>query len=296
MLFLTIPTAHSHPELLAAMIQESGLPPEQIILVATQPNLSLPPGCVVIEDLGPPNIQRWWNSGIEEAIKRGATAVAVLNDDLKIDSETLAKLHSELERTNATIASPTRPDWGPGLYTNNNIFPYTPVIWGCLWILNTQSELRPDPKYVWWYGDSDLDIRARRDYAGIVTAEVYYEHYFPGKGTSNSTSLQRQTEIDAQIFELEYKDFLKKSRAAKPRKLFIQTDCAKEHPNYQEKSRQNFFTFVDSAGDRNRDRVVLIEPDACQHKSILELWKTWNNVIIHSEYVQFFDLVHKVSD
>ncbi len=296
MLFLTIPTAHSHPELLAGIIRDCSLPLEQIILIATKPDLSLPAGCVVIEDPGPPNIQRWWNAGIEEATKRGATAVAVLNDDLKINSETLPKLHGELQRTNATIASPTRPDWGPGHYKNSNLFPYTPVIWGCLWMLNIDSHLRPDPKYVWWYGDSDLDIRARRDYSGIVTADVYYEHYFPGEGTRKSDKLQSQTDIDAQTFELEYKDFLKKSRATKPRKLFIQTDCDPEYPNRQVKCRKSFFEFVDSAGDRNRDRVVLIEPDARHHKSLLELWENWTNVIIHIEYLQFFDLVHKVSD
>jgi hypothetical protein len=172
------------------------------------------------------------------------------------------------------IGAPTRPDWGPGLFKNGNIFPYTPVIWGCLWMLDTSSQLRPDPKYVWWYGDTDLDVPARRDYSGIVTANVHYEHHFPGEGTGESDELQSQTDIDAKTFELEYKDFLKTNRATKPRKLFIQTDCAKEHPNYQDKSRQNYFTFVDSAGDRNRDRVALIEPDACHHKSILELWKT----------------------
>ena len=85
MLFLTIPTANAHPKLLAAIIENSSLPPEQIILVATRPNLALSNNCIVIEDLGSPNIQRWWNVGIEAAITRGATAVAVLNDDLKIN-------------------------------------------------------------------------------------------------------------------------------------------------------------------------------------------------------------------
>ena len=296
MLFLTIPTAHSHPELLSGIMKDSGLPPEQIILVATKPNLNLPPGCVVIEDLGQPNIHRWWNVGVEAAINLGATAVAVLNDDLKINSETLTKLHSELERTNATIASPTRPDWGPGHYRNNNIFPYTPVIWGCLWILNTQSELRPDPKYVWWYGDSDLDIRARKDYAGIVTADVYYEHYFPGKGTSNSPSLQRQTDIDSQTFEREHKTFLKESRSTKPRKLFLQTQLHEVQGANVKDFRTDFFEYVNSTGDPSRDRVVLVEQNPLARDPIRKMWNHWTNVVIHDGSVSLTELAAAVSD
>ena len=285
MLFLTIPTAHSHPELLAAIIKDSSLPPEQIILIATRPNLSLPRGCVVIEDLGLPNIQRWWNIGIEEAIKRGATAVAVLNDDLKINSKTLPKLHGELQRTGATIASPTRPDWGPGLYENRNIFPYTPVIWGCLWMLNIDSNLRPDPKYVWWYGDSDLDIKARRDYSGIVTADVYYEHYFPSEGTSSSRSLSEQTKLDAEMFESNYYEFLRASRSSEFRKLFIQTQQYSGRIDDEPPYREYFLNYVCQLGNPARDRVVLVEPNIKLHSFLRELWSGWSNVIIVGKYL-----------
>ena len=92
MLFLTIPTRLDHPELLEALIERSSVPRERVILVATAPNLELPTGCIVINDFDPPNIQRWWLTGIEEAIRRGASAVAVLNDDLRINEATLPTL------------------------------------------------------------------------------------------------------------------------------------------------------------------------------------------------------------
>lgn len=278
--FLTIPTAHSHPELLAGIIRDCSLPPEQIILVATRPDLDLPPGCVVIEDFGPPNIQRWWNLGIEEASHRGATAVAVLNDDLKIDLQTLPTLFAELERTNATIASPTRPDWGPGLYQDSNMLPYTPVIWGCLWVLNVQSDLRPDPSYVWWYGDSDLDIRARRDYSGIITADVYYEHYFPGEGTTSSKALQEQTNLDAATFEHNYKDLLRSSRKTGSRRVFLQTNQAAELPSVRTSYRTSFLEHVRKNGEPKRDRVVLFESDNDSAAQLRKLWSDWVNVLI----------------
>ena len=280
MLFLTIPTANAHPELLENIIAESAIPRERIVLIATRPNLDLPNGCTVIEDLGQPNIQRWWNRGIEESIKRGATAVAVLNDDLVINGDTLHTLHSELIRTKATIASPTRADWGPDLYKDSNIFPYTPVIWGCLWLIDATSQLRPDPKYVWWYGDSDLDIRARRDHSGIATADVYYEHFFAGEGTKKSEALSAQTNLDAKTFESNYKEFLRSSRSAPSRKLFIQAQQFPARINAESSYREDFFHYVCKSGDPKRDRVVLVEPDKHLHQSIKELWCQWSNVLI----------------
>jgi len=285
MLFLTIPTAHAHPELLDAIIENCSVPQERIVLIATRPNLDLPRECIIVEDLGPPNIQRWWGLGIEESTKRGATAVAVLNDDLVINKKTLPFLHSELNRTGATIASPTRPDWEPGHYRNSNIFPYTPVIWGCLWMLDTAAALRPDPQYVWWYGDSDLDIRARRDCAGIVTADVYYEHFFPGEGTSNSSSLAAQTVRDGETFESNYRDFLKISRSTAPRKLFVQTQQFPARKNSESDYREDFFHYVARSGDPERDRVVLVEPNNQLHESLKDLWSTWQNVLIVEKHL-----------
>ena len=285
MLFLTIPTANTHPKLLLEIIKNSSLPPEQIILVATKSNLELPGNCIVIEDLGSPNIQRWWNVGIEAAINRGATAVAVLNDDLKIDDETLPLLYAELQRTNATIACPTRPDWGPGHYKKKNVFPYTPVIWGCLWMLNTQYPLRPDTQYVWWFGDSDLDIRARRDHGGIVTANVYYEHFFPGEGTKSSVSLQNQTNVDAQTFENQHKKFLRMSRKTRPRKIFLQTQQFAGRLSNEDSYRSNFYEYVSQEGDCHRDRIVLLEPNKDLHKSLQKIWSSWSNLVIVEDLI-----------
>ena len=210
-LFMTIPTAGSHPELLAGIITSSGLPPERIIIIRTKPHVDLPNGCIVIDDFDPPNIQRWWKRGINESVARGATAVAVLNDDLRIEPDTLEKLHDELLATEATVATPSRPGLERGLH-KRRLIPYEPVIWGCLWMVDATTDLRPDSRYVWWYGDNDLDIRARRDYAGIVSCEVDYEHYFPGVGTAQSSELVRQSDDDAETFHRDYSRLLTFSR------------------------------------------------------------------------------------
>lgn len=211
MLFMTVPTAAAHPELLQGLIETCGIPRERIIVIATRPNLNLPEGVVVVEDLDPPNIQRWWARGIAEAETRGATAVAVCNDDLRLTPTTLAELHAALVRTGAAIASPSRPEHKLGLH-RGHLVPYSPRLWGALWMVDVACGLRPNPKYVWWYGDSDLDIRARRDYGGVVSVDVEYEHLHPGEGTAKSSSLVAQTDIDAVTFQQDYARLLTMSR------------------------------------------------------------------------------------
>ena len=220
MLFMTVPTAGSHPEILGAMIRDCGLPREHVVIIATAPGVEVPDGCVVIEDFGPRNIQRWWRTGIEESKARGATVVAVVNDDIRLTPQTLPQLNEALQVTGATIASPSRPQRRDRVH-RRPLVPYSPRIWGCLWLIDASSSLRPDPRYVWWYGDCDLDIRARRDYRGVVTREVEYEHFFPGEGTGLSAELTAQSDRDAVTFQHDYARLLTLSRlATAPRRLF----------------------------------------------------------------------------
>lgn len=211
MLFMTIPTAGSRPQMLNALIRDSGLPLERIVVVATRPGVELPAGIVRIDDFDPPNIQRWWCRGIDEAVRRGATSVAVINDDVRVTPQTLPALEQALHETGAAIASPSRPEFKDGLHTRP-LAPYLPRIWGSLWVLRVDSKLRPDERYVWWYGDNDLDIRARRSHGGVVLRSVEYEHLHPGEGTSGSSRLAAQTDRDAVTFETQYARLLRISR------------------------------------------------------------------------------------
>ncbi len=88
-LFMTIPTAGTRHDLLTKLVEESGLPRDRIVIVSTRSGIRVPEGCLVVEDLGSVNIHRWWNRGIDEAIRRGATVVAVVNDDVTINAESL---------------------------------------------------------------------------------------------------------------------------------------------------------------------------------------------------------------
>ena len=210
LLFMTVPTAGSRPALLNALIRDCGIPLERIVIVSTRPDIDLPNGVQVVEDLGPPNIQRWWNAGIREAEARGASAVAIVNDDIAVNPETLPSLYGDLIRTQAAIASPMREEFGPGLH-KRPLVPYEPRLWGSLWLLRLDSGLRPDERYVWWYGDNDLDIRARKSH-GVVSVDVEYRHHHPGEGTAANPALQAQSDLDAMHFESQYARLLRFSR------------------------------------------------------------------------------------
>jgi len=210
-LFMTVPTAGNRPQLLEALVENSALPRERIIIIATKPGVRGPQGTITVEDLGSPNIQRWWNRGIDEAYAKGATAVAVVNDDISLRPSTLTALHEELQSTKAAIASPSRPEFRTGLH-KGRLIPYEPRLWGSLWLIRLDSGLRPDTDYVWWYGDNDLDIRARRKHGGVVLVDVEYQHLHPGEGTAASPELQAQAMADAQRFEAQYARLLRLSR------------------------------------------------------------------------------------
>jgi hypothetical protein len=208
---MTVPTAGDRPELLDALIQGCGLPANQIVVVPTRPGVRISSPVHVIEDFGPPNIQRWWNLGIQESERRGATYVAVVNDDISVGPETLQQLKGALESTPAAIASPSRPPFRDGVHTRP-LIPYEPRLWGSLWVLKLAAGLRPDERYVWWYGDNDLDLRARRSHGGVVLVDVVYQHLHPGEGTGQSSTLVAQTAADAATFERQYRWLLRWSR------------------------------------------------------------------------------------
>lgn len=72
---------------------------------------------------------------------------------------------------------------------------------GSCWLLDTSHGIRPDEGYRWWYGDGDLDWRARRDGHGVVSVSCYFHHLHPNELTTTSPSLLELTYADAARWE-----------------------------------------------------------------------------------------------
>jgi len=207
-LFLTVPTAGRHPDLLAGLVRDCGLPPDRIVVVATAPGVEVADGVVVVRVDGPLNIQRWWLAGIQECVRRGATQVAIVNDDVVLPAASLAALAAALDETGAAVASP-----GPAYLHVTTHLPVGRGLDGALWVLDVRTDLRPDPRFVWWYGDDDVDLRARRDHGGLVQVPVEWEHRHASSATDASPALQALLASDQRTFRRIHRRSIIASRA-----------------------------------------------------------------------------------
>lgn len=190
-IWVTVPTAGRAT--LEAAIDSTGVPRERVVVVATREGVVVPDGCRSLLDLDEINIHRWWNVGIRVCTAHGARYVAVINDDVRLDADTLPTLLGAMTATRAALATP-----GSAGHVTDPSPHLTRTLIGSCWLLDTETGLRPDERYRWWYGDDDLDLRARRDHGGIATADCHFEHLHPNELTATTPELIALTELDAQ--------------------------------------------------------------------------------------------------
>lgn len=199
MIFCVIPTRGDRNDQLEALVSNAAEAPERAIIIKTAPGIQTPADTLSIEDLGPRNIHRWWNRGIDLAHELGATSVAVLNDDVKISRHSLQEMSRLLHNTGATLATP-----GSEVALFRQKRPQIRRLHGFAWMLNPKHELRPDEDFHWYFGDDDLEIRARRRFMGLVTVPVEFEHLYPGHSTVSSPELMQQINRDEILFRRKY--------------------------------------------------------------------------------------------
>lgn len=167
--WLTIPTRGRAS--LDAIVEHCGLPRDHVVLVHTDQDSPHYDGCVNLEDLGPINIQRWWNLGIDTATQNGATVVVVANDDIRIGDP--------LAITRLAAAADPFSYVAPG-----RRHPLRRLTGWCWAIRPHDTEIRPDETYRWWYGDDDLELRAKAAGDPLMPAEVDITHE-PGTNPSD---------------------------------------------------------------------------------------------------------------
>jgi hypothetical protein len=187
--WLVIPTAGKHPDLLAGIIAKAGIPAARIILVVTGEFARfrlLTIGAGTYLEAGPGvNIHRWWNLGIEHAVSCGAEHVAVLNDDVEITDEVIPAMSLALTRTGSTLC-----------YVDASA-----EVTGWAWMLNTSHGLRPDELFRWYFGDNDMDLRAKRDHHGVCGVQVDIKHLHPSEATQASPELRDLIRVDEATFK-----------------------------------------------------------------------------------------------
>jgi len=186
-IWVVVPTAGR--DTLTQAIDSTGIPRNHTVVILTRDDITAPDGCHTILDLEPINIHRWWNKGIEHAISNGARYIAVINDDVMMDQEAIPQLVSSMN--GYSLSSPgysatvTNPDKGHPM-----------SITGSCFVIDTTFDLRPDEGYRWWYGDNDLDWKARKNFGGLVLVPVNFQHLTPNHLTLNSYMLQELAQMD----------------------------------------------------------------------------------------------------
>lgn len=160
---------------------------------------------MLIEDFREPkNISRWWNLGLEmaENWNRGLSdpseefVVAILNDDVIVRPGFVQQLGRAIIRHDVVAASANV--WGFGL---DRVFcgESPRVMAGFAFALRGKTGLRADEDFVWWGGDTDLDVRAQRNGGLVVVAEATVQHLYPNSTTVGE--LAEQAGRDRETFK-----------------------------------------------------------------------------------------------
>jgi hypothetical protein len=198
-LWLVIPTSNRF-QYLEEIFVNSKIPADRRVLVRTSPGTDVS-DCINIYELDVFNIHRWWNLGIDYAKSNGARYVAVLNDDVQLGSGVLQELLKVLKSEKTDLALPV----GKG-----------DAAWGHCWILDISSGIRPDERFIWWCGDRDLEIQARRSngvsYKALPTRNIHANEL-----TASNLILEEITMVDIQSF---YRKYPIRSVVAYPRRLW----------------------------------------------------------------------------
>lgn len=172
-LWMVIPTA-TRTQYIPEIVAQSGIPRDKIIIISTS-DVVYPD--VINLDSYEFNIYKWWNMGIDYAKKRGATHVAILNDDLVLKDRPLQKILKVMVEEDATIGYP---------------LPASSEPCGYCFVLNLEHGIYPDENYTWWYGDNDLYERAKK----VVGVRASVQHMEPNRLTSQNPGIREYTKID----------------------------------------------------------------------------------------------------
>ena len=208
-----IPTRNRH-DLLADCINSVA---DQVDRVIVLDNLSDPPidpdpwhgkvGVATVP-IDPPNISTMWNIGIvlADVAAHGLDVdqwdIVVLNSDVVVPRGWVTALSTAMRATSAVLAY---PDQHGGtdlvLHTRPEPIDLRQRITGYAYMLRGETGLRLDEDLAWWYGDDDLDWRAREQGGALLLPGVAVEHRCPNGSMNERPELGEQAGRDRATFQ-----------------------------------------------------------------------------------------------
>lgn len=194
--WITIPSG-TRRKYLNNIIKDSNIPKDRIVLVNT---IECEPteGVHNVWDLDPPNIQRWWNAGIDIARANGGEYIAVLNDDLVLTDDPINKIVEAMKQEKAVLGYPKN-------HTGNGVTGAA----GYCWVLDLSTGLRADESFRWYFGDDDIKLRAL-EMGKVVLVPVDVKHLHPLIQTNQNKYLLELTKADQKYFKEKWSKRLNK--------------------------------------------------------------------------------------
>lgn len=182
-LWMVIPTA-TRRDYIPDIIEQSGIDKNKIVIVHTKNDNEPYYEVNNIYDTGEINIQRWWNKGIDFVTSKGGRYVAILNDDVRLAGNPLNTIVTVMKKTSAALGYP---------------YPFQGWVCGYCFIIDLATDVRPDERYRWWYGDRDIDLQARKQ-GGVVHVPAMVRHVEGNVLTTQNKELQELAKVDEDLF------------------------------------------------------------------------------------------------
>lgn len=208
--FAVIPT-RNRPEVLMDCLHSIQSQVDEVIVInnGDDPIRELPHSVIEFRNpMQPVNLSRLWNQGLNLAERRvtsqfgfqGVSSwdVAILNDDAVVPPGWFGRVSHVMHQVGAA-AGCSGPVRQPLVRTKAGPVPLHTRMQGWAFILAGELNIRADERLLWWFGDDDLDWKARQQGGMVMVPGFPVEHR---SANSNMTpDLHAQTGLDAQTFK-----------------------------------------------------------------------------------------------
>lgn len=148
------------------------------------------------------NISRWWNIGIEAVYAKGLGEwnTLIVNDDVVVPMGFVETLSSRMRACTAAVAYPNQHDGHHAFWREPGPVNLFWRLTGYCFMLRGEIDLRLDEQLVWWYGDDDLDWRARTQGGSLLIPGCPVQHRAPNGSMLEHPELNVQAGKDRETF------------------------------------------------------------------------------------------------
>lgn len=153
----------------------------------------------------PVNLSRLWNAGLDrvataQAGDQDEYIVAVLNDDLDLPKGLVQQLGQGIIDFDAAGAFVSPFSASAQVMTRESPLHLGNRMVGYAFALRGSKQIRADEEFLWWWGDTDLDLRIRASGGNVGLPVQGLQHHDANGHTNRNPELTVQAGRDRQTF------------------------------------------------------------------------------------------------